>query len=446
MRTVDEPASEQPQAAAPSSNIGSNTVRTFLFTILSSVIGIGTGIYLAKTLGPTGKGFFSGLQTLQGGIGAVTGGAGGAITYMLSNQRRSLAQMLPPLGLLFVLTTALAWVGLALWGLHSGLTPTVLIAAAIIPASIILSWRSTFYVGLNQVKTLNAQAFGLSVCSLVAIVMAVQVLHAGVVGALVAWSLCIYCGAALVTGHAVRMAGHFEHADFWSDTKTLLSFGSRSALDGLMGFLNYRIDSIVLIAYLGAAGFGIYSIAVTGGELVFMISRSVALAASHDIASRERIASAELTAKSIRLSTFVVAIVAAVLWLVGPWVITFVYGDRFQAAGLPLRILLVGTVVYAAGGSFSSFVVYQLGRPMVFVYVSLVMIVLQAGLSIALIPRVGLTGAAIASTVTYVFAAIVVTVYFSRISGLRPSDIWILRRDDLALLRFWLQRILRKAR
>src|SRR5579872_683478 len=177
------------------SAIGANSVRTFLFSIVGSAVGIATGIYLAKTLGPVGKGLFSGVQVLQAGITAITSAAAAAITYMLTTQRRQMGDIIKPLGVLLAITTLIAWVFLAVYGLRHEFNLTLLIAASVIPAAIVLSWRNNFYIGIGQVKNLNYQALALSIISLIAVVAAVQFFHGGALGAIAAWAVCLY-GAA----------------------------------------------------------------------------------------------------------------------------------------------------------------------------------------------------------------------------------------------------------
>lgn len=412
------------------SAIGQNAIRTFAFSALSSAVGILTGMFLAKTLGPYGKGLFSGIQVLQGGISAATAGAGASIMFMLTNQRRSIGQLAKPLAALLIGTTLLAWIFLGLWALRYGLSTTLLVAAAVIPASIVLSWRNYFYMGIDRLRSLNYQGFGVTAAVLLTVVIAVQLLHRGVVGAIIAWAICTYVGALVVVIHAVRISQR-ENADFWQDLRSLIRFGARSALDGVLGFLNYRIDSLVLIAYLGAAGFGIYSVAVTGGELLFMISRAVNTAAAHDIGAFELGPSAELTAKTVRMNTAAMVILAAIASLVVPPLISVFYGSRFASAGVPLRILVAGVAIYASSGTMSAFFAFQRGRPMAMVYLSACTVALQVGLSLWLIPKFGMVGAATASTATYFLAALVLSIMFSRVTTMRLARVWIPQSEDL---------------
>ncbi len=206
------------------SAVGQNSIRTLIFSALNSALGIITGIVLAKTIGPYGKGVFSGIQVLQNGITAVTAGGGAAILYMLTNQKRSISELARPLGFLLIGVTALGWFFLWIWGLHYGSSTTLLVAAAVIPAAIVLSWRGFFYMGIDQLRSLNYQGFALTLGVLLTVVAAVVVFHRGVQGAIVAWAVCLYIAAFVVVGHAVYISRGARTDTFWDDVSSLVRF------------------------------------------------------------------------------------------------------------------------------------------------------------------------------------------------------------------------------
>jgi len=146
------------------------------------------------------------------------------------------------------------------------------------------------------------------------------------------------------------------------------------------------------------------------------------------------------------MSTFVIAVAAAVAAVLGPLLIPIVYGSRFQPAGTPLRILLLGVVIYASAGTFSAFFVFQRGRPLMMLYLNAAMIALQVGLSLWLVPSIGMSGAALASTATYLFAAVFMTWYFCRTTGLKPARIWVVSKSDLASLSHAVRNMAARAR
>ena len=426
------------EAAAPRS-AGRDTVRTLLFNAGATLFTVVTGIIVAKALGPVGKGEFSGLSLLQNGIGSVTGGIGASITYHLTRQKRPLADLIWPLLAIFVVLSVGVPAVLALWGVRFGFDPAIVVFAATAPAALVISWQQGIYLGLNRVRSLNIQVLGFAVFMLIAVSVAVAA-HLGVPGAMWAWSITTYGAAAVVVIRAASALRGMPVWPFGEAIRALTSYGMRSGVYGVLGFLNYRIDSLVLIAFLGATGFGVYSVAVSAGELLFRIPRAVATATTYRVGAATFEDSAATTAKAIRTSTAVVAACALPLFVLAPWLIEILYGSKFAEAAPALRILLPGIVLFVSAGLFSPFFAFQMGRPIIVVYISLLMIAVQTGTGVWLVPIYRLEGAAIASTATYLTSALFVTAYFCRLTKLRWYDVWILRREDLTSLRRLLPR------
>jgi O-antigen/teichoic acid export membrane protein len=397
------------------------------------VLGIATGILVARWLGPSGKGVFSGLGLLQGAVTAAVGGVGASVTYLLTKRGRTIPELLPALGVLLGAVSALTWFGLLLWGLFRGFSATWLVFFLSVPAATVLSWQGYMFLGLGRVRTLNKLSLARGSLLIALLFVAVYLFHGGTIGALVAWAVTAYMIATYTVAYAMRVGQTQRVEKLREDLKELLRFGARSNLDGFLGFINYRLDSILIIAYLGAAGYGIYSVAVAGGELLYMISRSVAAASAHAIGSSSLTTSAEVAAKAIRTTTAAIALMAAVLFIIAPLVIKLLYGGKFVAAIVPLRILLPGVVAFAPAGIFSSFFSYQLGRPMFGVYLTLGLIAMEAGACVLLVPKLGLAGAAIACTVTYMSSTLGETWYFRKVTGMSPASIWMINRDDVRL-------------
>ena len=414
------------------SKIARDTARTVAVSVISTGLAIITGVIVAKTLGPLGKGVFSSVQLVQGGVAAGTAGAGAAITYFLAKQGRSVGSLMGALSALLVIISLISWCLLGLWGLKFGFTTAVYIVALVVPASIVISWQGYYYIGTDNVRKLNLQTMRMAIALLLSVVILVAILHLGIAGLLAGWCICIYALAGVVVGDAIKTAQGLQRLNFGSDFKVLVRFGSRSALDGLMGFLNYRIDSIILLGFLGIAGFGIYSIAVSAGEMLFVVSRALSTAVSHDISILGFNASAAMAAKASRSVTFAMLVLSIPLLALAPLLIHLLYGARFLPAASALRILLPGVILVASGGPIGSFFAYQLGRPIIMVYFLLASIILQAGLCLVLVPKLGLNGAAIASSGTYLAGAAMRTIYFCRITKLSPFALWIAHSSDLA--------------
>lgn len=425
--------------SASGRSVGRDSLQTLAYNAGATLFGVVTGIIVAKALGPTGKGEFSGLSLLQNAIASVTGGVGSSITYHLTKEKQRVADIAAPVGVIFLALCLIVPGLLALWGWRNGFDPAITVFIATVPAALIISWQQGILLGIDQVRSLNAQMLGLSAVLLVAVAAAV-IAHLGIPGAMWAWSICTYGAAIVVLVRARGALSGAPTAPLGPQVRSIVDYGFRAALFGALGFLNYRIDSLVLIAYLGAPGFGVYSVAVAAGEILFRVPRAVATATTYRVGAGDFAQSADTTAKAIRTSTAVIAACSVPLFIVAPWLIDLLYGSKFAQAAPALRMLLPGIVVFASAGLYSPFFALQMGRPMVVVYISLLMIGVQTGTGVLLVPRIGLLGAATASTATYFTSAIFVTWYFCRLTKMPWWDVWVMKREDLTSLKRLLPR------
>ncbi len=414
---------------------GLSALQTLLARVAMAAFGIATGIVVARWLGPEGKGVYSGVQTLLAVPIAVCSGGGAAITYILTKQRRTVRDLFPALFVTFAALCTLSLAAVAAYALVRGWTIEAAALALALPPSIVLSWQQSYYVAHGRVRRLNVQQVLLAIATLGATAVTVMWLHAGVLGAIAAWLAATYAFAAIIVVDAIRDGGRLHTVAFRETLGELARVGSQSALNAGLGLLNYRIDSLILIAMLGMSSFGVYSIAVSAGEMLFLISRAANTAIGREVGMADAQRSAEITAWTIRAGFATCALAAVPVALFAPALIHAVYGARFDAAALPLRLLLPGIVAFASAGTFASFFIFQLGRPVFVTVTNVVMIAAQSAGCIVLIPRHGLAGAAAASTLTYIIGALVSTVIFSKLTHVPPQRVWLISRADLAQIK-----------
>jgi uronate dehydrogenase len=429
---------------APS--ITETALHMFGARILAAALVAITGIVVAKVLGPHGKGVYSSVQVVLAVPIAITTGAGASITYLMTKKRRAIGELVAPLSIVFALLLCASLAAIVVWSVLRGWTLPTVAMAAVLPAAIVLSWQQSFYVGSGQLYRLNFQTVGLSIVTLVSVCGALLVARLGTAGAVVAWVASNYVFAAVVVVDVLRRGGWRKRTDLREHLKNIASFGGQSALNSSLGTLNYRIDSLILAALLGFTSFGIYSIAVNAGELIFTITRPIATAISRHIGILDVKGAAALTARTIRSSTAIVSAIAVTAFVFGPWLIDLVYGSRFAPAAAPLRLLLPGIVAFANAGAFASFFMFQVGRPSIVTIVNAVMIVAQLVACLLLVPRFGLSGAAFASSLTYVLGAVINTACFCRITSYKAADVWLPKGSDVRAVLDPLARALRPRR
>jgi O-antigen/teichoic acid export membrane protein len=145
-------------------------------------------------------------------------------------------------------------------------------------------------------------------------------------------------------------------------------------------------------------------------------------------------------------TTIVVALISAIpAFAFGPRLVRLVYGSAFSDAGVALRLILPGIVAYSIVAVLSRYIVGR-GRPGTGTMILVIGLVLNIVANLILVPRYGINGAALSSSISYGLTAIVTLVVFRRVSGrgvvetlvIQPSDVRALRsmiRASLARLR-----------
>ena len=97
----------------------------------------------------------------------------------------------------------------------------------------------------------------------------------------------------------------------------------------------------------------------------------------------------------------------------------------------PLRILCIGSVLFAPQALMVNYFVNQLGRPSVPLLVGALSLVVSVVAGVLLIPDFGTVGAAWSTTVGYGASSVVSVIIFCRTSKLPFSELWRVRVSDI---------------
>lgn len=199
----------------------------------------------------------------------------------------------------------------------------------------------------------------------------------------------------------------------------------------LVHFLNLRLDFFLLSVIRSPAAVGVYSVAVTMAELLGRIPAAASTILLPRVASGAPggVAFTTRVARIVLLASIAGGLVLAA---VGSFLITLFFGDDFSGAYTPLLLLLPGTVALALANVLTSDLAGR-GAPAILLYGSLIGLALTVVLDLLLIPAYGASGAALASTISYVVATIFIVVVFSRRHRMRAGELLVPRRADFRL-------------
>jgi O-antigen/teichoic acid export membrane protein len=210
----------------------------------------------------------------------------------------------------------------------------------------------------------------------------------------------------------------------WVVTSPVWRFAALIGLTNLISLLNYRVNLFLVERLDGLAAAGVYSVAVTLAELLWLVSSAVTTAVYARIGASDAQAAASSTLQAVRWGALGVLLAAPVLLAVAWWALPAVLGEVYRPAWWYLLILLPGTLAYSSASGISAYFTNQRGQPWLAGGIALTSMLLNLVLSWWWIPLWGAAGAAVATSVSYCVAIVLGLMLFLRLSGLPARVLW----------------------
>ncbi len=421
--------------------------------VTTAVTGAATTIFVARLLGPAGAGAYAIAQSLiLVGMVATSLGVDHGIAYYVSSGRwapraayRSAQRVAFATGLAGGAVLLLARVLFP--APFDGLSvATTAVTCAALPFG--LSW---FYGTAIAVATDRYEAFALPpplqsslAMVLVGVLAALEGLPGAVAGFVLAHVLTAGIAQAMMRRglsavplpHGDAHDGGAEHPH---PLRRAVRFGIKGYAANALQMVNYRADLFVLAAFASAADVGHYAVAVAVTTVLWLLPGAVndvlfpriaALSARAGTAAGEE-TRAFVEAKSLRHVVVIVCVSMVVLAAALVLLVVPVYGPDFRPAiGLGL-ILLPGVAAIGLSGTLSATIVGR-GHPGYTLVITLVTTPLTLALYFLLIPSLDATGAALASTISYVATFVLAAVFYGRATGASVLPRLVPTRSELA--------------
>ncbi len=219
----------------------------------------------------------------------------------------------------------------------------------------------------------------------------------------------------------LRRRGYFRGAGRPSVqlARHIAGYGTRAELNSVTLLLNGRLDFIIVTYFVGPGALGIYAVASRTAELLRLPSLAINYVLYPAYARLSPSAAAVQARAAIRRTWWVPVVLAVPAAAATPVVLPLAYGHSFRAAVIPTWILLVGMAGGSVYGVLSAFL-SGVGRPGLTSIAQAAGLVVTVALDLTLIPRLGIAGAAIASTFAYLTTTCVLIACF-HVSQSRPG-------------------------
>ncbi|MGH7329043.1 MAG: polysaccharide biosynthesis C-terminal domain-containing protein, partial [Polyangiaceae bacterium] len=305
-------------------------------------------------------------------------------------------------------------------------------AIAVLPFMAMATIASGYSYGLGNVRLPNAINLWSTIMTIAFIGSGLLLESRDASVAIVMW-----LAANVVLGVAC-MAGVLVHARKLKQdsvsTRKFLHYTLRLSGMYVARVLNYRIDMYVVAFLTSVTALGLYGVAVSGAEALLTFTEVAAVVTIPRIGALPRQEAAAFTARCLRYNLLLASIAAAALAIVAPFAVVLVYGRAFAPAISSLQVLCIGVVALSMIGVITNYYTLNTGRPMVALLMQLGSMAICVALSFLLVPVVGIVGAAIATSVSYVVSVTAILVWFSRQEKIALSAILLPQRDDIVYL------------
>jgi O-antigen/teichoic acid export membrane protein len=404
------------------------------FMLLSGVL---VSIVLARMLGPEGFGIYAAIFAIVNIILSFADlGIRQAVTYTMGQKLYDDQSVISSMLLILILSSCMGIV-ITLVVFTTG--PTInygwgVIIPAIVSIPLLLTTAYTRGVSLakGQIGQFNKADLSQRVIFLVALVIFLVALKWGTIGATAAYFLGALA-AAIYSIWILSRAAKLRLRYIPPIPRQLISLGFIYALALFILNLNYRVDIVLLERLTNTSQVGLYAAGVRLAELVWQLPAALGVVLfSRSAQSINEDDAVARTTRVLRITLPFIVGGSLVLFVIAPWVLS-IFGEAFVDATDATRYLLPGV---AAAVIFK--VLYSdlagRGRPLYAVWVFGAVALLNILLNLLLIPTLGINGAAIASSISYIMGAITFAVLYSRLQKLSFRNTMILNNADISYI------------
>jgi O-antigen/teichoic acid export membrane protein len=226
--------------------------------------------------------------------------------------------------------------------------------------------------------------------------------------------------------------------------KETITFGLKQHLGTVSQLLNYRVDMFIIAALLTPADLGLYTISVLIAETIWYLPTSIGQVLFAKIASVDEKVDDDFTPLVCRSVVFSTLVSCIFLFIVSDFLIPLFFTSMFLSSVMALKLLLPGIFFF----SISKILAVDLtgrGFPQYFSFASAVALCATIVFDLLLIPRLGINGASLGSSISYFLGTIIIMYQFKKKSKVMLRDLLIIKLDDLSeyrrLVRYFIGRL-----
>ena len=419
--------------------------------VLNFLLASITGVILARSLGPAGKGVFSLCITIPSMAAVLVSlGINSSNVYLIAKKKYPIGLIAGNAFFYSVCAGSLAAIVLRLLAPFYaerlfGDTPPIVFYAALPMIPLVLLFENITYIFIGFRNMFQHAVVSVGRTLVYCLLLIVFLYPSGL---LISEALGAYiCGLvfSVILGTYILFRNGYLQGLALNNRTFLdaLRFGLKQHLGTIAQFFNYRLDLLIIAVLLNTTSVGLYSVAVMLSEVVWYFPRALGTVLFPKTASSDRGTADSFTPFACRSTILVTLPVIVALFLVSARLIPWVFSSAFEPSVLTLKLLLPGVLFFSVGKVIASDIVGR-GYPHYNSVAATVALALTVILDLLLIPRWGINGAAVATTITYIVHTTLIALLFKKITGIGLIQLVRFQKSDFVAYYEVTQSILKK--
>ena len=407
-----------------SSEVVSGSALTLLTRVGTFLLNFSTLVLISRALGPQNIGLYALLTLVPATLVSLGMPSVGIANVYLSGQGKHELSKIAGNSLVGAVLFSVA-----LWGLvglisllpvsdvvltSRGVNSAQLwLVVAALPFCVLSKWyggilRGMGRIGLFNVVTLSGVLIQFSLAVTLSLLGALDLL--AVLGSYVLCNL----GAAIAAFVLIRRVTSIRFSPDWPLIKATLRYSAKAYLWSGATYLDGRSALMLVAILISATELGYYAVAVSLSEKLWNIAESVATVLFPFVSApnQDRV-TAHITSAVCRYVFMLSSVISLCVGILAGPLVEVVFGAEFMPAIRPLRVLLFGVAVVSIARLIAVDFAGR-GDPEVGALSASISAIVSIVLVLLFAPGYGIVGAALATIVGYLAAAVVMVTLFSR--------------------------------
>ena len=306
--------------------------------------------------------------------------------------------------------------------------------------SSLLATNINLFVGQKNIPLFNIYTVLQQVCHVVFILIIVYFLKITSVDAyFIAQIICFGVLFVASTIQVLKKCNILEIKFSREVRDKLFDYGWKTQLSAFLQFLNYRLSFYFLEFFKGLTSVGIFSVGIALSEAIWMVNRSLSIVLYADLVNSDNHKEAiEKTKVNLKISFLVTLLFLVIILSIPDNFFSLIFGKDFTQTKEIMFLLSPGILAIAVS-NIVGFYFAGINKLKILNIKSLVGLVFTIAASFYVIPRWGIRGACIVTTISYCLSSGLLFWRFYQITEFRFVDFLFSKKEINLLISHFLK-------